>query len=121
MVVALLLIALYGKVTLNFISILDISEEISNSFEKSNSLISEIGFKNRVKRHSNNIIDLIEVGDLILCSINTMRTELMQVKEYTDARKNEKYLGVDGSNIVNCKIYKIWTKEQLKTIEYNVI
>ena len=44
----------------------------------------------------------------------------MQVKEYTDARKNEKYLGVDGFNIVNCKIYKIWTKEQLKTIEYNV-
>lgn len=73
-----------------------------------------------VIKHSKNIIDLIEAGDVIECSINSLYSKTIKVREYIEPRTNTKYLGVDGFNIKNCKVHKIYTKEQLEEIGYKV-
>ena len=73
-----------------------------------------------IEKYSKNIIDLIEVGDVIECSINSLYSKTIKVREYIDPRTNTKYLGADGFNIKNCKVHKIYTKEQLEEIGYKV-
>lgn len=82
-------------------------------FKKRNTLISDVGFKHRIKKHSKDIIDLIEVGDIVY-TYDVLNYDVIYIydDEMLKAVKQDIEQGI--------KIKKIWTKEQLKSIEYNI-
>lgn len=69
--------------------------------------------KTNILKHSSNIIDLIEVGDIVEYRVNSL-SELKagRVKGYRDARNNKEYLGIEGFDITKIYIETILTKEQ---------
>ena len=77
------------------------------------------GFPSRIdlkeNKHSKDIIDLIEKDDYI----NGCRVYEVEEKGITVYQKVEDS-SVDYNWIAKDEIETIWTKEQLKTIEYNV-
>lgn len=77
-------------------------------------------FENILK-HSKNPKDLIEEGDILRYRINNLSSiKIGEVKKYKDARSFKEYLGVEGFNLEQIEILKIATKEQIKSIEYEV-
>lgn len=63
-------------------------------------------------KHSKNIIDLIEIYDYV------NYFPVFDIIAYNDGRKE---IRLSNGNILgNKNIETIWTKEQLKTIEYNI-
>lgn len=70
---------------------------------------------NDIVKHSKNIKDLIEAGDIIKYKINILRVELGEVEKYIDARSFEKYLAVNGCNLEEVDILEILTKEKFES------
>lgn len=68
-----------------------------------------------IVKHSKNIKDLVEAGDVIKYKINSLRVELGKVEKYTDARSFEKYLAVNGCNLEEVDILEILTKEKFES------
>lgn len=66
-----------------------------------------------IVKHSKNIIDLIEVGDIVY-TYDVLNYDVIYIydDEMLKAVKQDIEQGI--------KIKKIWTKEQLKYIEYNI-
>lgn len=74
-----------------------------------------------VTKHSKNIIDLIEEGDIVEYQVNSLsELKVGRVKSYRDARSNKEYLGVEGFDITKIYIKKILTKEQMEANCYTV-
>lgn len=69
--------------------------------------LSQYGIDQLVRKHSFNIIDLIEVGDFV----NDKKVKI----NYKDA-----ILFEDGENIVEQQIKSIVTKEMFQNVEYRV-
>lgn len=79
-----------------------------------------VPFENVVK-HSKNIIDLIEIGDIVEYRINSLsELKVGIVKKYRDARSNKQYLGAEGFDITKIYIEKILTKEQYEANCYRL-
>lgn len=71
---------------------------------------------------SNNIIDLIEEGDVLkytICKRNLTLNKVGKVKKYKDVNSKE-YLGIEGFSLEQIEILSIVTKEQFKNMEYKV-
>jgi hypothetical protein len=74
-----------------------------------------------IKKHSKNIIDLIEEGDILRYRLNNFSaSRIREVRKYRDARSFKEYLGVEGFRLEQIEIIKIATKEQFSQIEYKV-
>lgn len=68
-----------------------------------------------VENFSENIIDLIEVGDIVEYQVNSLsKLKVGRVKSYRDARSNKEYLDVDGFDITKIYIKQIQTNKQFE-------
>ena len=85
-------------------------KEVIDNFKE----LTQIGAENVVLKHSFNIIDLIEEGDFV----NGIRVEYVYRPEGTYV----KYIVINENHLIgsNDDIKSIVTKEQMKTIEYEV-
>lgn len=78
--------------------------------------------KDNILKHSKNIIDLIEVGDIVEYQVNSLsELKVGRVKSYRDARSNKEYLGVDGFDITKIYIKSILTNKQFEENCYKVL
>lgn len=94
---------------------LDVNKEIQENFM--NSIVHE----DNIVKHSKNIIDLIEVGDIVEYQVNSLsKLKIGRVKSYRDARSNKEYLGVEGFDITKIYIKSILTHEQYNANCYKV-
>lgn len=74
-----------------------------------------------IVKHSKNIIDLVQAGDIIRYKLKNLKHEnLIEVKEYKKMKTGEKYLGVEGFNLEQIQILEILTKEQFARESYKV-
>ena len=74
-----------------------------------------------ITKHSFNIIDLIEVGDIVEYQVNSLsKLKVGRVKSYRDARSNKEYLGVEGFDITKIYIKSILTHEQYNANCYKI-
>lgn len=87
---------------------------------KSYDLIKE----NEIIKHSKNIIDLIEAGDILKYKLKCMDAlvsfKIGQVLEITDPRSGNKALSIGFYNIKQLEILKVITKEEFDSIGYEV-
>ena len=81
-----------------------------------------VSFKiENIAKHSKNIIDLIEAGDIVEYQVNSLsELKVGRVKSYRDARSNKEYLGVEGFDITKIYIKTILTHEQYNANCYKV-
>lgn len=73
-----------------------------------------------IVKHSSNIIDLVQAGDIIIYTINCKMTDIEIVKEHTDTRTLEKTLRVGLYSLEQVDIKKILTKEQFESESYRL-
>lgn len=74
-----------------------------------------------VENFSDNLIDLIEVGDIVEYQVNSLsELKVGRVKSYRDARSNKEYLGVEGFDITKIYIQSILTNKQFEENCYKV-
>ena len=73
-----------------------------------------------IVKHSSNIIDLIEVGDIVIYTINCKIADIDIVKEHTDARTLEKSLRVGLYSLEQVNIKQILTKEKFERESYRL-
>lgn len=77
-----------------------------------------------IVKHSSDIKDLVQAGDIVTYKLYQFSkfTDIALVKEYTDARTQEKYLGVNGFKIKDShiEIKEILAKEQFNQMKYIV-
>ena len=73
-----------------------------------------------IVKHSFDIKDLVQAGDIILYNVNSKMTDIEIVKEHTDARTQEKTLRVGIWSLEQVKIKEILTKEQFNHMKYIV-
>ena len=71
-------------------------------------------FIDYIVKHSSNIKDLIQAGDIIIYTINCKMTDIEIVKEHTDARTLEKTLRVGLWSLEQVNIKHILTKEKFE-------
>ena len=76
--------------------------------------------KARKVKHSFDIKELVQAGDIILYNVNSKMTDIEIVKEHTDARTQEKTLRVGIWSLEQVKIKEILTKEQFNQMKYIV-
>lgn len=75
-----------------------------------------------IVKHSKNIKDLVQAGDVIRYKLKNLKHEnLIEVKEYKDMKTGEKYLGVEGFYLEQIEILEILTKEQFARESYKVV
>lgn len=72
-----------------------------------------------IKKHSFNIIDLIEVGDILKYRLNNF-SNIDVVIRVTEGRTLKEYLSVKGYSLNQIKILSLITKEQFESMEYEV-
>lgn len=66
-----------------------------------------------IEKHSKNITDLIETGDILKYRFRGLNGESITiVKEYHDVRSNETWLLINGYKLENVDILEILTHEQ---------
>ncbi len=88
-----------------------------HSFDTDKGSIADV----EIAKHSKNIIDLIEEGDILEYQINKLSfTKIGEVKKYKDARSFKDYLGVEGFNLEQITILRILTKEKFEEESYKV-
>lgn len=74
-----------------------------------------------IKKHSSNVIDLLEVGDILKYRLNNLSSiDVSEVILVTEGRKLKEYLSVKGYSLNQIEILSLITKEQFKNIEYEV-
>lgn len=71
-------------------------------------------------KHSSNIKDLIQVGDIIIYTINCKIADIDIVKEHTDARTLKKTLRVGLWSLEQVNIKQILTKEKFESESYRL-
>ena len=71
-------------------------------------------------KHSSNVLDLLEVGDIVIYTINCKIADIDIVKEHTDSRTLEKSLRVGLWSLEQVDIKQILTKEQFERESYSV-
>ena len=76
--------------------------------------------KEYIVKHSTNIKDLVQAGDIILYNVNSKMTDIENVKEHIDARTQEKTLRVGMWSLEQVEIKEILTKEQFNQMKYIV-
>ena len=76
--------------------------------------------KAHIVKHSSNIKDLIQAGDIVIYTINCKIADIDIVKEHTDARTLEKTLRVGLYSLEQVDIKKILTKEQFESESYRL-
>lgn len=69
---------------------------------------------NDIAKHSKNIKDLIETGDIVIYRVNNLFTDIEIVKEYTDARTLKTELRIGLYSLEQVDIKKILTKERFE-------
>ena len=69
-----------------------------------------------IKKHSKNIIDLIEVGDYV----NGIKVAMIDIDNFDEEGTDKKYLLCGGTAIFNDEIETILTKEQMEANQYVV-
>ena len=94
--------------------------DISDLVYDEDNFLFDSELKQYIIKHSSNIIDLIEVGDIVIYSINCKMTDIEIVKEHTDARTLEKTLRVGLWSLEQVDIKQILTKEQFERESYSV-
>lgn len=72
-----------------------------------------------IKKHSFNIIDLIEVGDILKYRLNNF-SNIDVVIRVTEGRTLKEYLSVKGYSLNQIKILSLITKEQFERMKYEV-
>ena len=77
-------------------------------------------FIDYIVKHSSNIKDLIQVGDIIIYTINCKIADIDIVKEHTDARTLEKSLRVGLYSLEQVDIKQILTKEKFESESYRL-
>ena len=77
-------------------------------------------YTNFIVKHSFDIKDLVQAGDIILYNVNSKMTDIEIVKEHIDARTQEKTLRVGIWSLEQVKIKEILTKEQFNQMKYIV-
>lgn len=79
-------------------------------------------FSDNVVKHSKNILDLIEEGDILRYKLKGLKNEYITVvKKYYDARNNENWLLINGYKLEQVEILEILTKEQYKENCFKVV
>ena len=73
-----------------------------------------------IVKHSSNIKDLIQAGDIVIYTINCKIADIDIVKEHTDSRTLEKSLRVGLWSLEQVNIKQILTKEQFERESYSV-
>lgn len=74
-----------------------------------------------IKKHSSNVIDLLEVGDILKYRLNNLSSiDVSEVILVTEGRKLKEYLSVKGYSLNQIEILSLITKEQFKIVEYEV-
>ena len=73
-----------------------------------------------IVKHSFDIKELVQAGDIILYNVNSKMTDIEIVKEHIDARTQEKTLRVGLWSLEQVKIKEILTKEQFNQMKYIV-
>ena len=73
-----------------------------------------------IVKHSSNIKDLIQAGDIVIYTINCKIADIDIVKEHTDSRTLEKSLRVGLWSLEQVNIKQILTKEQFERESYRV-
>lgn len=77
-------------------------------------------FIDYIVKHSSNIKDLIQVGDIIIYTINCKIADIDIVKEHTDARTLKKTLRVGLWSLEQVNIKQILTKEKFESESYRL-
>ena len=77
-------------------------------------------WKSMIVKHSSNIKDLIQAGDIIIYTINCKIADIDIVKEHTDSRTLEKSLRVGLWSLEQVNIKQILTKEQFERKSYRL-
>ena len=73
-----------------------------------------------IVKHSSNIKDLIQAGDIVIYTINCKMADIDIVKEHIDARTLEKSLRVGLWSLEQVNIKQILTKEQFERESYRL-
>ena len=73
---------------------------------------------NYIAKHSFDIKDLVQAGDIILYNVNSKMTDIEIVKEHIDAITQEKTLRVGLWSLEQVEIKEILTKEQFEQMKY---
>lgn len=103
--------------------IIDIDEDgflilenyIADEWGEECSQISPNDIKNEIKKHNEDIFNLIEVNDIIQYRVNSLsERKVGRVKKYIDARSNREYLRIEGFDIKKIYIEKILTHEEFE-------
>lgn len=68
---------------------------------------------NRIVKQSNNIIDLVQAGDIVKYKLKGLkRISIAKVINYIDARSDKELLLIEGYSLENVEILEILTKEK---------
>lgn len=94
--------------------------DISNSVYDEDNFLFDSELKQYIVKHSSNIKDLVQAGDIVIYTINCKMTDIEIVKEHTDARTLEKTLRVGLWSLEQVDIKQILTKEQFERESYSV-
>lgn len=106
-----------NKNVLNYYKI-DVGREIRRINGMSDNYIySRDGFG---LKHSSNIKDLVQAGDIVIYTINCKMTDIEIVKEHTDSRTLEKSLRVGLWSLEQVDIKHILTKERFESESYRL-
>ena len=73
-----------------------------------------------IVKHSSNIKDLIQAGDIVIYTINCKIADIDIVKEHTDSRTLEKSLRVGLWSLEQVNIKQILTKERFESESYRL-
>lgn len=94
-------------------------EFVQEKYGDKYSSLYERGLEDIVK-HSSNIKDLVQAGDIIIYTINCKIADIDIVKEHTDARTLEKSLRVGLYSLEQVDIKQILTKEKFESESYRL-
>lgn len=100
-----------------------IDKVVSNNYymEKYIKAEKDFIFCNSIVKHSKQLIDLIEVGDIVKYKLKNLKhTNVTTVRLVQDARSNKEKKLIDGYNLEQIDILEILTKEQYNINCYKV-
>lgn len=89
--------------------------------------LTEIMYKtdflyNRIVKQSNNIIDLVQSGDIVKYKLKGLkRISIAKVINYIDARSDKELLLIEGYSLENVEILEILTKEKYNQECFKVV
>lgn len=73
-----------------------------------------------IVKHSSDIKEIVQAGDIILYNVNSKMTDIEIVKEHIDARTQKRTLRVGMWSLEQVEIKEILTKEQFNQMKYIV-